>query len=69
METSSNCLTANALTEYSSNVPGGGSGTSSPVSSVPSVFKHEDGSPDVSQLLAPPPVCLFFSCFVCLNLG
>ena len=62
METSSNCLTANALTEYSSNVPEKGSGRSSPISSVPSGFKHEDGSPDVGQLLVPPPV--FSSCFV-----
>ena len=57
METSSNGLTANALTEYSSNVPEKESGRSSPVSSVPSVFKHEDGSPDVCQLL------VFFSHF------
>ncbi|PUU74070.1 tryptophan synthase beta subunit-like PLP-dependent enzyme [Tuber borchii] len=51
METSSNGLTANALTEYSSNVPEKGSGRSSPVSSVPSVFKHEDGSPDYLRLI------------------
>jgi len=55
METS-NGLTANALTEYSSNVPEKGSGRSSPVSSVPSVFKHEDGSPDVSQFLVFFPI-------------
>ncbi|RPA97412.1 threonine dehydratase I [Choiromyces venosus 120613-1] len=51
MTTTPNDLTANALTEYSSSAPDKGSGRSSPVSSVPSVFKHEDGSPDYLRLI------------------